>query len=103
MSSWASEYEAGKSGSSKSKGNSSYASRRTYDDDGDATMAGPSSKSISSTLRGDEDQEEEELEPETKLEQLMRHWMNERHAPDLLPRQEILLSSLLDHIHRQKL
>jgi GINS complex subunit 4 len=38
---------------------------------------------------------------ETPLEQLTRHWMNERHAPDILPAQELLLSTLLDHIRRQ--
>ncbi|KAJ7280309.1 hypothetical protein C8J57DRAFT_1302244 [Mycena rebaudengoi] len=41
------------------------------------------------------------LPEETPLEQLMRHWMNERHAPDILPAQDVLLSSLLDHIRRQ--
>ncbi|KAJ7673452.1 hypothetical protein B0H17DRAFT_947248 [Mycena rosella] len=40
-------------------------------------------------------------DPETPLEQLTRHWMNERHAPDILPAQDVLLSSLLDHIRRQ--
>lgn len=38
---------------------------------------------------------------ETPLEQLMRHWMNERHAPDILPAQEELLTNLLDHLRRQ--
>lgn len=38
---------------------------------------------------------------ETPLQQLIRHWMNERHAPDLLPAQQVLLAGLLDHIHRQ--
>jgi GINS complex subunit 4 len=38
---------------------------------------------------------------ETPLEQLIRHWMNERHAPDILPAQDVLLSTLLDHIRRQ--
>ncbi|THV03908.1 GINS complex, Sld5 component [Dendrothele bispora CBS 962.96] len=43
-----------------------------------------------------------ELEDEeTPLQKLMRHWMNERHAPDILPAQEELLASLLDHIRRQ--
>ncbi|KAF7986743.1 hypothetical protein HWV62_20312 [Athelia sp. TMB] len=40
-------------------------------------------------------------EDETPLQQLIRHWMNERHAPDLLPAQQVLLAGLLDHIHRQ--
>ena len=38
---------------------------------------------------------------ETPLEQLTRHWMNERHAPDILPAQEALLAALLDHLRRQ--
>jgi len=40
-------------------------------------------------------------EEETPLQQLIRHWTNERHAPDILPAQEDLLMSVLDHIHRQ--
>lgn len=39
--------------------------------------------------------------PETPLEQLMRHWTNERHCPDILPAQEELLANLLDHLRRQ--
>ncbi|KAK7028267.1 DNA replication complex GINS protein SLD5 [Favolaschia claudopus] len=46
-------------------------------------------------------EEEEPLPEQTPLEQLTRHWMNERHAPDILPAQDVLLSSLLDHIRRQ--
>lgn len=38
---------------------------------------------------------------ETPLQQLIRHWMNERHAPDILPVQQALLTALLDHIRRQ--
>ena len=38
---------------------------------------------------------------ETPLEQLIRHWMNERNAPDILPAQEFLLTRLLDHLRRQ--
>jgi GINS complex subunit 4 len=38
---------------------------------------------------------------ETPLQKLMRHWMNERHAPDILPAQEVLLGELLDHIRKQ--
>ena len=37
----------------------------------------------------------------TPLEQLSSHWMNERHAPDILPAQENLLAHLLDHLRRQ--
>lgn len=38
---------------------------------------------------------------ESPIQQLIRHWMNERHAPDILPIQEQLLASILDHIRRQ--
>lgn len=38
---------------------------------------------------------------ETQLQRLIRHWTNERHAPDVLPGQEDLLGGLLDHIRRQ--
>ena len=40
-------------------------------------------------------------EPETLFQQLVRHWLNERHAPDILPIQAGVLSTLLDHIRRQ--
>jgi hypothetical protein len=43
----------------------------------------------------------EDLPEETPLQQLIRHWMNERHAPDILPAQQVLLAGLLDHIRRQ--
>lgn len=43
----------------------------------------------------------EEDEEETPLQQLIRHWMNERHAPDILPVAEDVLAGLLDHIRRQ--
>jgi hypothetical protein len=39
--------------------------------------------------------------PETLFQQLVRHWLNERHAPDLLPVQAEVLSALLDHSRRQ--
>jgi hypothetical protein len=38
---------------------------------------------------------------ETAFQQLIRHWMNERHAPDILYAQERLLARLLDHIKKQ--
>ena len=38
---------------------------------------------------------------ETLLQQLVRHWLNERHAPDILPVQAEVLGALLDHIRRQ--
>ena len=39
--------------------------------------------------------------PDTLFQQLMRHWLNERHAPDILPVQAEVLGALLDHIRRQ--
>lgn len=39
--------------------------------------------------------------PETVFQQLIRHWLNERHAPDILPVQAEVLGALLDHIRRQ--
>jgi hypothetical protein len=38
---------------------------------------------------------------ETLFQQLVRHWLNERHAPDILPVQAEVLGGLLDHIRRQ--
>ncbi len=43
----------------------------------------------------------QDIAEETSLQQLIRHWMNERHAPDILPAQEHLLGRLLDHIRKQ--
>lgn len=104
MSSWAAEYESEKTGnttfSTKSRSKPPFGSSATrYDNDGDITMSGPTVGGPSSS--GATRVEDEEQIEETPLEQLTRHWMNERHAPDLLPRQEVLLASLLDHIHRQ--
>lgn len=42
-----------------------------------------------------------EEDEETPLQRLIRHWMNERHAPDILPVAENVLAGLLDHIRRQ--
>lgn len=44
---------------------------------------------------------EDPLSNDTTMTQLMRHWMNERNAPDILPAEEILLATLLDHVRRQ--
>ena len=38
---------------------------------------------------------------ETLFQQFIRHWMNERHAPDILPAQDVLLGRLLDHVKKQ--
>ena len=43
----------------------------------------------------------QDVAEETPFQQLVRHWMNERHAPDILPGQEMLLGRLLDHIRKQ--
>ncbi|KAL1742960.1 hypothetical protein HDZ31DRAFT_42031 [Schizophyllum fasciatum] len=43
----------------------------------------------------------DELDGTHPVAQLTRYWMNERHAPDLLPAQVELLNSVLDHIRRQ--
>ena len=42
-----------------------------------------------------------EEEGETPLQQLIRYWMNERHAPDILPVQQALLANLLDTVRKQ--
>jgi GINS complex subunit 4 len=69
--------------------------------------AGPSFIDRARYAIPDED-EDEDIIPvlpaatnETPLEQLVRHWTNERHAPDILPAQEELLTNLLDHLRRQ--
>jgi hypothetical protein len=38
---------------------------------------------------------------ELPLQKLIRYWMNERHAPSILPIQAELLAGILDHIHKQ--
>ena len=43
----------------------------------------------------------EEDEEETPLQQLIRHWMNKWHAPDVLLIAEDVLSGLLDNVWRQ--
>jgi hypothetical protein len=73
--------------------------RRTLlDDDEDLPMAGaPSgSASISGPIALDFG-----APRETLFQQLVRHWLNERHAPDILPVQAEVLGGLLDHIRRQ--
>lgn len=68
----------------------------SWEDDGDVLMDGAYPEQRPSHAQRGAIQNEE-----TPLEQLMRHWMNERHAPDILPAQEELLSGLLDHLRRQ--
>ncbi|KAI0764156.1 GINS complex Sld5 component [Trametes elegans] len=81
-----------------------------WDDDFDAPMAGPS---FVDRARGAEDDDDlhipnprpaflaQDIAEETPFQQLIRHWMNERHSPDILPGQEMLLGRLLDHIRKQ--
>jgi GINS complex subunit 4 len=63
---------------------------RDRDDDGDDPMRNEQADFV---LFPDAD--------ETPLQQLIRHWMNERHAPDILSTQDDLLTKLLDHIRKQ--
>jgi len=43
----------------------------------------------------------QEVAEETPFQQLIRHWMNERHSPDILEGQELLLGRILDHVRKQ--
>lgn len=82
-----------------------------WDDDFDASMAGPSFVDRARVAPDDDDFPiregggpgilPQDLAEETPFQQLIRHWMNERHAPDILPGQEALLGRLLDHIRKQ--
>ena len=83
------------------------------DDDEDffTRLGGPDNNTFQSRLwnaPGDGDDDPmaappplEEDERERSLQQVIQHWMNERHAPDVLPIPEDVLSELLDHIRRQ--
>ncbi|KAI0660298.1 GINS complex Sld5 component [Cubamyces menziesii] len=86
-----------------------------WDDDFDAPTAGPSFVDRARSAPEDDDFPiaddfgrrsrpailAQDLAEETPFQQLIRHWMNERHAPDILPGQEMLLGRLLDHIRKQ--
>ncbi|KAI0919717.1 hypothetical protein AcV5_001703 [Taiwanofungus camphoratus] len=43
----------------------------------------------------------QDMAEETPFQQFIRHWMNERHSPDILPGQEMLLGRILDHVRKQ--
>jgi GINS complex subunit 4 len=93
MSDWQAEWDM--------RGADSNRPRRTAvneDDDGDVPMREPSAHNGVEARRLSKEKAAEE---ETPFEKLIRHWMNERHAPDILPAQEDLLSSILDHLRRQ--
>lgn len=42
-----------------------------------------------------------DISEETDMQQLLRHWQNERHAPEILQSQDALLGRILDQIRRQ--
>ena len=89
---WARDYELLKSGGSD-EARTSYRRNENEEDHFDEPMA---------VEDRDRPEVNEEEEPQgTPLEQLTRHWMNERHAPDILIAQEDLLTNLLDHLRRQ--
>ena len=87
------------------------------DDDYDVPLAGPSFSGNAAAAPGGEDFPiaddfaapphprpalfPQDTAEETPLQQLMRHWMDERHAPDILQGQELLLGRLLDHVRKQ--
>jgi hypothetical protein len=74
--------------------------RRTLlDDDEDIPMAGAPTGAAAAAL--DRIALDFGAPAETLFQQLVRHWLNERHAPDILPVQAEVLGALLDHIRRQ--
>ena len=114
---WEAEYNRSKAGRPGSVAEPAHSRRRNDDDHDDGSMFNnidgepgrrnedPRRANIE-LVDGGRVRERFELLPEeelkgTPLEQLTRHWMNERHAPDILPAQENLLAQLLDHLRRQ--
>ena len=80
--------------------------RRTLlDDDEDFPMAGAGAGALARAAAAVQAADPIALDfgapPETLFQQLVRHWLNERHAPDILPVQAEVLGALLDHIRRQ--
>lgn len=58
--------------------------------------------SIGASVPASNDARVDEMdEHETPLQELIRHWMNERHSPSILPIRQILLAGLLDHVRSQ--
>jgi hypothetical protein len=109
MSNWDLEYERGLMGpGSRSTATTNNAlGLDDDDDDGDVRMdlVPPGGGGGAGTLAGSSSgmfDDGDELE-DTPLQQLIRHWMNERHSPDILPAQEDLLAGLLDHLRLQVL
>ena len=92
---WGRDYELLKSGGLLDEAGPSFHRRNDNEEDpfGDP-MAADDDPGVDNVLQEEESQG-------TPLEQLTRHWMNERHAPDILAAQEDLLTNLLDHLRRQ--
>jgi hypothetical protein len=56
---------------------------------------------VQDTTRRGPRSNEPEPDRESEFQELIRHWMNERHAPDILASRDELLGRILDHIRRQ--
>ena len=93
---WGRDYELLKSGGLRDKARSS-SHRRNENED---PFGDPMAADVDVEDPGVDDLFPAESQG-TPLEQLARHWMNERHAPDILIAQEDLLTNLLDHLRRQ--
>jgi GINS complex subunit 4 len=92
---WGRDYELLKSGSLPDEAGPSFHGHNVNEEDPfDEAMAADVDPGVDDILQEEESQG-------TPLEQLTRHWMNERHAPDILAAQEDLLTNLLDHLRRQ--
>ncbi|KAH9931754.1 GINS complex Sld5 component [Amylocystis lapponica] len=74
----------------------SFIDRARYEPDDDDDIAIPDDFGPANAALFQQDTAEE-----TPFQQLMRHWMDERHAPDILPGRELLLGRLLDHVRKQ--
>ena len=98
---WETEYELVKSGRYVPEAGPSRppSKQPIRNDDDDVFNDVPMAPAAQEERRDTRFDEEEPLG--TPLERLTRHWMNERHAPDILPAQEDLLTYLLDHLWRQ--
>ena len=83
-------------------------------DDPDEPRAGPSFIERARRAPDDDEPMEDDIEnpgldllgadvaeEETPFQELIRHWINERQAPDILPGQEMLLGRILDHVRKQ--
>lgn len=92
---WGRDYELLKSGGLPDEAEPSFHRRNEDEED-------PFGEPMTADVGVDSDDVLQEEESQgTPLEQLTRHWMNERHAPDILAAQEDLLTNLLDHLRRQ--